>query len=237
MSSKGGTEQGGGLLSLASAAQSAEGTSLGAAPTGRVSSQMVVLAVVLVGAGGLLFGMRHLGLGPQVSLANLKLDYERADEPAAAKARYTKVMGELAKAAVPPQVKGEELGKNPFRLLKAEAPTETLASSDWQQQAAEDAAARQAEQERLAQEAANKALTGEIASLHLHSVLGGRVPLARINDETVTVGDTVAGRFSVVAIEGRSVTLQAEGRQFTLSVEDQRQPSFKAKAKAAGRRR
>lgn len=238
MSTKGNPEQAGGLLSMASAQQAADAASVAASPKPRVSSQAVVLAAILIGAGGLLWGMRHMGMGPKMSLASLKLEYERTDDGAEAKQRYAKVIAELAEAANPVQIKGEELGRNPFRLIATSQPASELASTaDWQQNAEAEAAARQAELERKQREAADAALAGAIDSLYLHSVIGGRVPLARIGNQTVTVGDRVADRFTVLAIEGRSVTLDAGGRSFMISIEDQREPSGRAKAKSRAQQR
>lgn len=238
MSTKGTPEQTSGLLSMASAQQASDVASVSQASPRRVSSQAIVLAVILVGAGGLLWGMRHMGMGPKVTLASLKIDYERTDDNAEAKQRYAKVIAELEKAAEPIQVKGEELGRNPFRLVPPTGPqTDTASTSEWQQNAEADAAARLAELARKQQEAAEAALIGAVESLYLHSVIGGRVPMARIGGQTVTIGDKVADRFTVLAIEGRSVKLDAGGRTFTLSIEDQREPSSRAKAKSRAQQR
>lgn len=231
------TPEVGGMLSLASSAQGADQLPPAAPPSKKVSSQAVVLGVVLLGAGAVLFGMRQLGMGPKLSLANLKIDYEPVETGADGAARTSKVLKELELVAQPTQIKGEELGRNPFRLVAIAAPTEELTDDSWKRQAETDAAARQAELERKALEAANSALTAELARLKLYSIMGGRVPLARINEETVTIGDTVGGRFVVLNIEGRVVTLEAEGKQFTLSVEDSHEPSNRAKAKSAARKR
>lgn len=231
------TSEMGGMLSLASSAQGADQVPPAAPPAKRVSSQAVVLGVVLIGAGVVLFGMRHLGMGPKLSLANLKIDYEPVEKGIDGAARTAKVLKELEIVAQPVQIKGEELGRNPFRLLSVAAPAAQLTDDGWKMQAESDAAARQAELDRKALEAANSAITAELARLKLYSIMGGRVPLARINEETVTIGDTVGGRFVVLNIEGRVVTLEAEGKQFTISVEDSHEPSNRAKAKSAARKR
>lgn len=232
MSTKGTSDTSAGLLTLASNAQATDQPGPAAPPSKRVSSQAVVLGVVLIGAGALLFGMRQMGMGPKLSLANLKIEYERADEGAAGAVRTASVLKELERAVQPSQIKGEELGRNPFRLVRTSEPTEQLTDDGWKERAEAEALAKAAEEAQRAMEAANNALSGEISKLALFSILGGRVPLARINQETVTVGDTVAGRFKVLSIEGRVVTLEAEGKQFTLSLEDQREQSPRAKAKA-----
>ncbi len=232
MSTKQTNEQAGGLLSLAGSAQSAEQFGGAGVPTRKVSSQAIVLAAVLAGAGALLFGMRQMGMGPKVSLAGLKIEYERADEGADGAARTARVLKELELAAMPPQVKAESLGRNPFRLVKAAEPSENLDDSSFAEKAAADALAKAEEAERKRLAAANSALDNAVSSLRLYSIMGGRVPLARINDQTVTIGDTVGDRFTVKNIEGRVVTLEAEGKEFNLSVEEQREPSAKAKAKA-----
>lgn len=237
MSTKGTPEQGGGLLTLAGSAQASEQFASAAPAKRRISSQTIVLGAVLAGAGALLFGMRQMGMGPRVSLANLKLEYERTDEGTDTAAETARVLKELEEAARPVQIKAEALGRNPFRLVQAEQPSEELDDESYAQQAQSDAQAKAEEDERKRLAAANSALEGAVASLKLYSVMGGRVPLARIDDETVTVGDTVASRFLVKSIEGRVVTLEAEGKEFRLSVEDQHEESPRARAKAAVRKK
>lgn len=231
-------EQGGGLLSLAGSAQASDQFGAAGAPAKRrISSQTLVLVAVLGGAGALLFGMRQMGMGPRVSLADLKIEYERADDGAGDAARTTRVLKDLEEAAKPAQVKAEALGRNPFRLGQAAEPSEELDDSSFAEKAQADAQAKAEEAERKRLAAANSALESALASLQLYSVMGGRVPLARINDQTVTIGDTVADRFTVKNIEGRAVILEAEGKEFTLSVEEQREPSGRAKAKSSIRKK
>ena len=58
-----------------------------------------------------------------------------------------------------------------------------------------------------------------IDGLKIQSIMGGRVPLAKISNETYTVGDIVAELFKIVAIEGRTVTLvTADGEEFQLTL-------------------
>jgi hypothetical protein len=77
------------------------------------------------------------------------------------------------------------------------------------------------------------ALLNEAGKLVLHSVMGGKRPLARIDDETVTVGDTVAEYFTVTEISGRSVTITADGESFTLTMQAGNMPP----AGGSGKRR
>jgi hypothetical protein len=94
-------------------------------------------------------------------------------------------------------------GDNPESLERAK----TLAGESPEEAARRTSAARKT------------ALLNEAGKLVLHSVMGGKLPLARINDETVTVGDTVAEYFTVAEIEGRNVTITADGEAFTLSMQ------------------
>jgi len=48
--------------------------------------------------------------------------------------------------------------------------------------------------------------------------MGGRIPLAKINNATYTVGDSVTEWFQIAAIEGRTVTLTADGEEYKLTL-------------------
>ena len=52
----------------------------------------------------------------------------------------------------------------------------------------------------------------------------GRVPLARINDELVRVGDFAGESFKVVEILPLAVTLEADGKKFTLELAEESSP-------------
>lgn len=59
-----------------------------------------------------------------------------------------------------------------------------------------------------------------MSQLKLHSVVGGRVPVARLGDQTVKVGDVVLELFTVTAIGGRSVALTVDGETYNLVMDE-----------------
>ena len=74
-----------------------------------------------------------------------------------------------------------------------------------------------AEQERRIREEQEARWAEALSRISLQGVVGGRVPLARIDGETVRVGDTLGeGMFTVEAIDGRSVVLRWEQRRWRL---------------------
>ena len=72
-----------------------------------------------------------------------------------------------------------------------------------------------AEQRRLEQEERTAMLQGEVARYIVQSVIGGRVPVARINGQPVTVGKML-GSFEVVEISGQSVYIRADDLVYEL---------------------
>lgn len=171
---------------------------------------LVTLMVVVVGAGGL-FAMRKLGLGPQTTQAAAKVDLE-VDGGASADSlrQYQRMIERLRLSARPVQVPQDRVVGNPFAMADVETdlgPTEPTRLGPTGEELA-----RQAREKRL-QEVAN-----ELSTLKLQSVMGGRVPLARINDKIMKVGDRVGKNFELVAIEGRTAVLSAEGLEFELTL-------------------
>ena len=73
--------------------------------------------------------------------------------------------------------------------------------------------------ERRAQELAerNALIQSELARLHVQSIVGGRVPAARISGQPVRVGQTV-GAFTIVEIAGQTVIVEADGLRFQLGI-------------------
>ncbi|MDX2131965.1 MAG: hypothetical protein SFY69_07935 [Planctomycetota bacterium] len=186
-------------------------------PKRRGSTQVVIFALVIGVSAISLWWMRREGTRAGVSFEEIKVEYT---EPDAEKARtYQRIMADLARVQTPLDVALGEFGRSPFMLDTGTATitehgTEVPAGPTPEEVAAREAAERAA--------ARRQELVDALASLRLQSVMGGRSPLARIDDETVRVGDRVAKLFTVSGIEGRSVTLEADGQVFTLTMDDRR---------------
>jgi hypothetical protein len=182
-------------------------------PKRKIPTQTLILMLVLTVSVGSLAWMRREGTRAGITFAELKVEYK---EPDAEKARtYQRIMADLARVQSPLDVALSDLGRSPF-MLESRTPIisengEPVAGPTPEERAAAEAAAR-AEARRLE-------LIGMLQAMKLHSVVTGSTPLARIDDQTVVVGDTL-GEFMVTGIEGRVVTLEADGHAFTLSMEN-----------------
>jgi hypothetical protein len=174
--------------------------------------QAVVAVLLVAGAVGAIFAMRHFGMGPAVSLAGVDVDYKPAGSASGLSPKQ--VLADLERSRMAVQVPADHITQDPFELANlrpaADAPTIDP-----------DLAGRnQAEKLRLAAEARRKLLDTEFGKLKLQGVMGGSAPVARVGGRLYKVGMTVAEHFTVTAIEGREVTLTADDRTFVLTMTD-----------------
>ena len=201
------------------ASQETAGPPAGIAPAGGFFTQEIaepkrrftgsmVLAVVILAAGGVLVAMRQFGLGPGAELATVKIDYP-LDEQNQLKTDHVKVLTDLQATDEVKQVPLEEIQMNPFewRALK---PKESVKAGR--------AEVDPEELSRKQLEAQRQKIIDAASRLELNSVIGGRVPLARISGDMVKVGDVVGEIFTVTSITGRSVDLRAGEQTFTLTL-------------------
>lgn len=180
------------------------------APKRRVPMQAAVLVVLVVVAAGALYAMRRLGMGPLSAVAEpVLLDYNLNKKGDGTD--HKKLLADLTVSHVDHQVPADQVKKNPFRLpdVLPDRPDEKVVDKPKGPSQAEI----EAEQRRLL-------IANTLATLKVHSVLSGTVPVARINDENVRVGDTLAKLFTVTAIEGRSVTIMADEVAYIISIDD-----------------
>jgi hypothetical protein len=186
-----------------------------APPTKKVSTQILALAGVLVLGGGLLYGMRLVGIGPLKNFALAKApDYDMSQVGVNKTADHKRVLAELTANYVESQVPLENVQRNPFRMPDAMAKAETKPVPG-----EDPAKASEAQKTRLAEQRKQR-IKDAAAQMKLNGVLGGSVPVARISGEAARVGDTVGEYFTVKAINGRSVELEAEGMTFTIDMHD-----------------
>lgn len=179
----------------------------------RFGGQAVLLGMVLLAAGGALFAMRYLGMGPRSSRGEeVKIDYDIDKAPAAGD--HMRVLADLGANRSAEQVPPDQVQRNPFRLegqlsvAKPDAPVDTGRPAQDPIEAAQRERARKVE--------------AAFAGLELHTVLGGSNPIARVSGQTVRPGDKVAEFFTVAAIEGRSVSLECDGKVYVLSLSEEK---------------
>lgn len=180
-----------------------------ASPRTKVSAQQVVLLAVLVLGGGLLFGMRQLGMGPDLVFGSeTGITYE---PPANSKSgELERLMAGLDQSQTPVQVPMDQVARNPFenkRIMEERARVieDIPDDSEWE-----------AEQAALQRE---REIQAAFDGLELQSTMGGRVPVARIGNEFYKVGDAIGEHFILARIAGRTVILMGEdGREFSLEV-------------------
>jgi hypothetical protein len=224
----GGPAGGGGSSFLTfGAEQQATAESIGAAPAGRfsfgagaslaqVASGPVVAVVMLVLGGGGVYGMKMLSQAAAVSGEEVSFEYESALAGPSIASRMTEALAGLDSSARPVQVPADPQARDPFRM----GPATALAADDGSWAAAERSERERmmrAEEERRQREEQEVMLAEALGRITLQGVVGGRRPLARINGETVKVGDTVVdGIFKVDAIDGRAVVLRWNERRWRL---------------------
>jgi hypothetical protein len=185
------------------------------APPRRISSHLIVTGVVLVASAATLMGMRAYGARSGLTFEAVTTDVSYKED-AGQLAQYDKIMADLSRVNKPLDVALEDFGHSPFMVRMANRPGDTgvsLAGGPGRGDGTTD-------EQRIAQArvARQNELMNEASRLELHSVLGGSVPVARISDSTVGVGDTI-GSFTVAVIEGRSVTLESDGWKFNLTMQ------------------
>lgn len=178
-------------------------------PKRRLPAQTLILFLVLGVSAGSLAWMRREGTRAGIDFAELKVDYH---EPDAEKARtYERIMSDLARLQAPLDVALTDLGKSPFMLDAAKPAITDNGQPVMTGTSPEELAA-------AAAEARRQELIHALQSMKVQSVMGGKNPLARIDDQTVRIGD-VLGQFVVTGIEGRVVALEADGHTFTITME------------------
>ncbi len=172
-----------------------------APPLGGRLGAVITLVVVMGVAGAGLWAMRKMATG--IAIAQLKLpeiDYPLEGEGAAVvNPQRDALLEDLNSSSQFPQVPLEQVQMNPFELKGVPKADEVV-----QQQIGETEAQRRT---RLAKERLTE-LEVEAAGLRLNSIMGGATPMAVINGEVLSVGETIRS-YQVVSIKGRTVVLEA----------------------------
>ncbi len=189
---------------------SGNGSMIEGPPKRRVPFQAVVLVALVVLSAGALYAMRRLGMGPLGAIAEVKIDYDY-EKSRGSGADHRKLLADLSTSQVERQVPADKVQKNPFRMPELHPEITHEVKTEEPKEDPTFTARKKREEEILA----------EYKSLKVHTVLSGAVPVARIGDDNVRVGDRVGQFFTVQAIGGRTVDLIVDGRIFTLSLDDE----------------
>ncbi len=194
--------------------------------------QAVFFAVLVVAAGGVVYAMRQMGIGPLKGFASMKApDYDVTKGVSVANSDHQRVLKELSAATQTAQVPPEQVQKNPFRLADAlgtsPAPDEGATKSEAQRRAAEEKARKDAETR-------HKQIEAKLATLKINSIMTGSKPMARLGDTLVHVGDMLDETFKVKAINSRSVELEANGVTYLLSLDED--PTKKGSTRSSRKR-
>lgn len=184
-----------------------------------------ILLAVLVAAAGILLGMRQMGMGPKLALANIEIDYPLEVQSPALSNSHEKILKDLNSGGDVQRVPLEMVQTNPFAwrdLIPDETPQITEVDP--------------AELTRREEEERRKNIEARAEALVLNSVLGGRVPVARIGGQMVRVGDTIDEIFTVQAISGRSVEIASGEQTFTLTIDAQDEAKAPTRKSASSKR-
>lgn len=180
---------------------------------GRTSQQAILVVLLMAVSGAAIFGMRHLGARAGMDMTVAEVGFKFGDEKDSAERAksYERIMGDLQRMQRPLDVAMGDFQRSPFMLDMPEDPTSSNV---------EDQEVKRAEQARREAAARKEQTLRTLGGLQLQSVLGGSKPLARINNETVHVGDKVGGAFLIKEIRGREreVVLDNDGEDFVLSM-------------------
>ncbi|MBX3385316.1 MAG: hypothetical protein KF768_01955 [Phycisphaeraceae bacterium] len=188
------------------------------APRKTGATQAAFFAVLIVAAGGVVYGMRQMGIGPLKSFGAIKApEYDVTKGVSVANSDHQRVLRELSAAALTAQVPPEQVQKNPFRLADALGPApgdDDAKRSEAQRRAAEEKTRKEAE-------ARKRQIETRLTQLKINSIMTGARPMARVGDSMVRVGDTIEELFKVKAINNRSIEVEADGVTYLLSLDEE----------------
>ncbi len=179
----------------------------------KVNAQAVVLVIILGVSAAALASMRHIGMKSGINFKDQKSTIQPAqvqDEPEKV-ARYDRIMKDLQQLQTPLDIALGELAKIPALIPTDQKVAKPFEQIDMTPKAPED----RTESNRLTKIAMDREAAKK---LELQSVMGGKVPLARIDGKFYRIGDLVNEKFIVRAIDHRSVTVEANGETFEVEM-------------------
>ena len=192
---------------------------------GKISHAAIFFAVLIVVGGGLLFVMRRIGINPMSAIASMKEPEVDLTKNAKPPVDHRRVLRDLSESTVKSQVPIEQVQKNPFEIPEVIAAEKTDDPAELER--------RRLEREAKNQELRRQRIETELASMQLHSILGGSNPVARINDKAVRIGDKFGDYFTVANIQGRIVELECDSDIYVLSLD----AKDKAPTRKSGKKR
>lgn len=195
------------------------GAPIGGKTPGKFSGQVVIAGVVLVLAAGAIYGMRFVGLNAGFGAESVKIDYTAQSGTPEMNLRFESVMGQLdASMSAVQMADAAALPAAPFTRPQTDEPTDLTVFEEPNSMSDLDRLARMAEEERIARmEARAGLLKNELARLQVQGIIGGRVPVARVNGQPVSIG-AMLGPFRVTHIERQSVFIEADGTTYELQI-------------------
>ncbi len=167
-------------------------------------TNIIMMTMVVAVAAGSLYLMRTVGVRGGVAFTTPKIDYPVDGEGVVDDEAHQRVMEALRTSDDIVQVPLADLQRNPFLLDDSEEIPEIAEAPTYDLDAE---LRRKAEQRKLE-------ISRTLESLEVNSIISGHVPIARINGVPVRIGDTIA-IFTVRAIHGRSVELEADGKLYS----------------------
>ncbi len=181
----------------------------------RSSHAIVVAFMVVLSAGGIML-MRQFGVGVKTASADFNVTLDRVDRPKIEAARFETLMTTLESGDRPLQVDPSKiLQPSPFELKVESA---TFVDNTPRETPEERALREAAEAKARAVRDRELAIERALGTLRLQSIVGGRIPAARVNAQIVRAGDVVADLFAVKEIRDRSVILECDGKIYELGL-------------------
>jgi len=153
---------------------------------------ILTFGLLIVGAGAL-WGMRQYAINNGMKTASgQQLTIKGGADVKPLTPQQERVLADLKKHAIDEGVVGEDIDQNPFELGETEKVVTIEPKND--PNAAIEAARRQVKQ--------------VFDGLAAKSIMMGRVPLVKINEDIYKTGQTVAGVFEIAEIQDSGVTLR-----------------------------
>lgn len=186
----------------------------------KIPIQTIIIVVVMVAGAMALYGMRRYGMGAGMTFQPVVVHYDPSASQRLAPAEEQRVLAALEHSGAPVQVPSDAIQKNPFQLdvspqLTQIGPVGPSAEAREAERRRIEEMMRAAEREKLLNDTASR--------LRVTGVIGGPVPVARINGRPYRTGDTVQELFKVASIDAaeRRVSLEADGRTFVISMSEE----------------
>jgi len=191
----------------------------------KFNGQVMLAGLVFTIGVGAIYAMRYIGMQAGIKESVTMVEYTASTTTPDFVKRFDTIMTDLEEVSISVRFSEDtDLPDTPFTMETPDDPVEALIqplNNKVDQNASRARLAMQrAEAARLERQAKEAEYESLAAGLKLQSVIGGSRPVARISDEPVGVGMTVADTFKVISIKGTVVILEVEGIKFELGLGD-----------------